>query len=356
MKNDDNKKVDSNDNLDELMKSATEKVSYDGGDDNKKKSKSTKKVVISTVIGLLLFGAALTVGAFMMGDNDIFEDKTKNPDWVGKEDDGVDKPIPEGEWDFDHPVELDEWAQEPFDSIAFWESEDNLNAVLDKSQRFQGLSDTIMWVSSGLPHGYADPEGVLDDPYTNDLTKEFLEDGSENPQYSYALREDYQKAYVTYTERLLNPIFGEWIFAQRANMPLKDNKTYNALSSMFTNSWWSDNVKEGEDYTGLPILVDWEGNDWDGIEFAERETGRYGTFFGRIVEDDENRVTSEIIGYDVNLQTIVKVNSPVEYYAFGKDEKVIHKKGTLEITLMSNSDSIDIRNRVVISDAKLSLD
>lgn len=358
--NEENEKKDLNENLDEMMKSASEKVDYnDNNNKGNKKGKSTKKVIIFTVIGLLLFGAVLATGAFMMNENDEFVDKSEDPDWVDK--DNVATEVDDDdefldEWNFERPIEVSDWAMNPFVQSEFWEEEGIEDKILEKSrEELQGFYSSVSWISSGIPSGYDDP-GIAG-PYTNNIEERFLEDESENPEFSYALSEDYQKAYVVYTERLLNPSFGGWAVVQSSDLvSVKDNRIYNQLRDMFSNEWWDNNVKESEDYTGLPIITEWTNGDWDKYDLAEREANRYGVFYGVIDDNEDRYVTSENIGSDEENQPIMQVSSPVKYYAFGKDKKLVEISGTLELTLQSNSDTLNVENRVIISDAKLTLE
>lgn len=339
--------------IDELMKQAAEKVDDDvkeAGPENEPK-KSPKKIVIATAVGLSIFMAALIGGALLLKNQEEFKDNTKEPGWVSNIG-GEKDPLIVGEWDFEYPIEVHEWAKGPFYVDTFW-NEENSEAIRKEAESMNALTVASKWVPSGIGHGYSDPKGLLAGANTNDLSQKKLKNGKDNPLFSYALKEDYENAFVIYTERLLNPTFGDWVFFQRANKSLKSASELGVLKNMFTSTWWDENIKEGEDYSKLPILVDWNGDDWGGIQLAERETGRYGTFYGKIEKDSE-KFTSNIIGDDENGMPIMEFEVPVEYSAFGKDA-IITKKGLLTITLKSNSESITPSERVVINSAKLEI-
>lgn len=357
MINDDEKKVNSNDNLDELMKTATQKISDDYGDNNgiNKKKKSTKKVIVLTISGLLLFAGILSAGAIFMNKPQSFEDKTKIPDWVEKKDEEEYEDDLIDEWDFEVPVELKDWASNPYISEAFWDNKKIEGVLLEEAREKRGLYSATSWMKSGLPSPYDDEE--IAGPYTNDISKRYAEDGvSDNPEFSYALAEDYQKAYILYTERLLNPTFGGWSSMQYSDVDIKRNIKFNQLKDMFSNQWWKENIENPDNYKNLPILVEWEKGDWDKYSLPEKETTNQGIFYGEVVEDEDRYISIENIGIDEENQAILKVNSPVKYYAKDINDDLIEITGTLELTLQSNSENLNVENRVIITEAKLMLD
>lgn len=341
-------------NIEELMKSATETVNEDiKADNGEQNKKRTKKIIISTSVGLGLFMSALIIGPLLLKNQEDFEDKTETPGWVLKEDEKKTEENNKKEWDFNYPIEVHEWSKQPYDRAAFW-TDNNTKKIMKQGESIKGLNESLLSIPSGQDHGYDDPNGQLVGAYTNDPMKEHKEDGSKNKMFSYAVKEDYVKSFVVNVERILNPVFGEWVFAQRADRNLKAEQTYEVLQDVFTNEWWSANIKEDQDYSKLPLVVDWNGDDWGGLSFAERVNGRYGTFYGEIVATDENPVTGSIKGYDEKGAHIVELKVPVQYKAFGEDDYLI-KKGTLTIELSSNVRDIDSRSRVILSNASLVL-
>lgn len=341
-------------NIEELLKSATETVNEEIKTDNdNKKNKKTKKVIISTSVGLGLFMSALIVGPLLLKNQEDFEDKTETPSWVSKENEKKSEEKSKKEWDFDYPIEVHEWSKQPYDRATFW-TEKNTDEIMKQGENIKGLNESLLSIPSSKEHGYDDPNGQLVGAYTNDPTKEYNEDGSENKMFSYAVKEDYVKSFVVNVERILNPVFGEWVFSQRAGRDLKSEQTYEELEDMFTPEWWSANIKEGQDYSKLPLVVDWNGDDWGGLKFAERVDGRYGTFYGEIVATEENPVTGSIKGYDERGARIVELKIPVQYKAFGEDDYLI-KKGTLTVEMRSNILDIDSRSRVILSNASLNM-
>ena len=357
MRNEDDKKVNSNENLDELMKAASKNVDYNPQDNNDKKGKSNKKVIVLSLIGLLAFGSIFAVGALTSKNPQDFEDKSKTPGWTEQE--GVENI--EGEedsvvtWDFKTPIKLKEWASTPYIVDEFWNNDKIEDVLLAEAREKRGFNSAVSWMNSGIPSPYDDDE--IAGPYTNDISKRYLEDGiTENPEFSYALAEDYQKAYVTYMERLINPSFGGWSSMQYSEIDIKNDPRFHEMRDMFTSEWWIKNVEENSNFTKLPILVEWEKGDWDKYGIKEKTVINQGVFYGEISEDEERYITVEDLGIDEENQSIIKVNSPVKYYALSEKGKPTEITGTLELTLQSNQENLNIENRVIISEAKLLLD
>lgn len=257
-----------------------------------------------------------------------------------------------GYWDFEYPAKVPTWSKQVFNQSFVTEKDDTYKALM----KFAEGHHDIVAFTAAMPSEVGGDWEDAPPAYTNDLSQEKV-DGVENPLFSYTLQEDYMIAYANYVHRLINPVFGDWVFAQRyvPNKPLKDNKDLAILKSMFNPEWWETNIVEGEDYTKLPILVDWDGDNFGGLEFAELEPGRFGTWYGIVDTDEENIVLVENLGRDERNSPILQIKTPIKYSAFGPDKKIIEKTGELEITLMSNPVA-HMLNRVIIKDAKLKID
>lgn len=344
-----------NNDLEELMKNATEKVdeTTDKNVHNEKSSNKTKKVVLLTLIGLVLLGGVFVSAGILMNKPQDFENKTKNPNWIEKTD------TPEtvenkNEWNFDHPIELKEWAIMPYNKNSFW-TESNVDEVLLEAQNNSSFYSSVSWIHSGLPSPYENLESKV---YTNNLSERYLEDGSENPDFSYAVSEDYQKAYITYTERLLNPVFGNWSVAQynpgsESVINAKRNYEFNSLKDMFSSEWWTSNIQESKDYSKLPLFAEWETGSWKNYNLKERENPKEAIFYGQVEFDEGEYLTAETIGNDEENMPIIKIDSPVKFYALQKDGEMIRKTGTLSLTLKSNYNSTNENDRIVIDKAGL---
>jgi len=174
--------------------------------------------------------------------------------------------------------------------------------------------------------------------YTNNLNQEKLEDGSDNPAYSFLLSEDVEFFFGHSVERLINPLYGEW-----TNLTLDlDNKNERTakltFDDMFSVDWFNDNISD-DDISALPILGNWDNQSVD-------KFGR--EWYGEIknvditFEDDSDRFTTDI---------------KVEYQRYTDDGDTEKKNGTLTLTAHPNyEDPDDINNRYVIVESKLSMD
>lgn len=354
---DENLKPKKNDELEKMMKQAAKGIDDNINKKKKENKKSTKKVVIFTSIGLVLFIATLIVGAILLKKPQEFEDKTASPDWVDNE--GVVN-IESPPLEVEYPIEVYEWAKEPYNQDTFWEEGMEKEILNVSKDDYRNFYFAISWMPSGLENEFN--KGELDEPYTNDVSKRYIENEGkyeENPNFSYALVEDYEKAIVVHTQRLLNPTFGGWAEVQvpaTEGREIKDDRQYNNLKDIFSQEWWNENIKEYEDYTNLPIMAEWNPGEWDKYNLAQKELIEQGMFYGQVNETEGNIIVAEIAGIDEEGQAVIDVTIPVKYVALGESGNNVEITGSLELTLESNQDSIDVRERIVISNAKLTLD
>jgi len=340
-------KENENKSLEEMMKLASEKVN----ESLPKKPKKSKKFAFVTVGAIVSLGVLLYIGSNFVSPQE-FEDNTKNPEWVDSQIEKNEIAEENSEWNFDYPVDVPKWSKQEFSITNVIENEETYNELIEFSKSFPEVNSATAWMPSKEAGDWEGAPPV----FTNNVWEEYLEDGTKNNRYSYTLKEDYLIAYASYTQQLINPTFGKWIFSQRYTpaKPMKDNSDLNVLQDIFSDEWWENNISEN-DYSSLPILADWNGDNFGGLEFAESIPGRYGTFFGIINENEEEEkfVTAEVLGADENDSPILKIVSPIKYVAFGIDDELIEKEGNLELTLKSNNEIIERFNRVVVSDAKL---
>lgn len=355
---DDNNTNTSTNDVEDLMRVASEKI-----DNNveapKESNANLNKVFKASGAVMGVFAILLVAGAVIVNKPQTFEDKTA----IKNSNNNVQEPSePEfaeasnDEWSFQYPVEVQDWTKRKYDQGYFLINEDNEKVILKDAQNIPGFYNSVSWMPSGIKGNW---EGA-DEPYTNNISEIYLKDKAgrytknKNPKYKYALKEDYEKAYLLSIQRLINPTFGEWVFAQRSdNKTLRNDTTFNVLKDMFHEDWWNENVKEGEDYSKLPILVDWNQDDFGGLEFAERIPGRYGTFFGAIDESGDKKVQSSVLGTNDKGVNIIEVTTPVKYSAFGRDDKIINKYGTIKLTFGSSDTS---HNPIIITSVEFSID
>ena len=128
------------------------------------------------------------------------------------------------------------------------------------------------------------------------------------------------------------------------------------MKDIFSEEWWNENIKEHEDYTNLPIMAEWNPGEWDKYNLAQKKLLEQGVFYGQVNETEDNIITAEIVGVDEEGQAVINVTIPVKYVALSENGGNVEITGNLELTFESNQNSIDVRERIVISNAKLTLD
>lgn len=342
-------------NLDDLMKLATENSSEPEYMSPKKKANKFGFLIVGSLTLLIL--TLVIWGIVSKPPKQEFVDKTETPivniDNNSNNNDKVSDGIsPDEVWSFERPVETPKWTTKPF-NVELFKNEETMKEIYRYAYEIQGFDLSVNWMPSGVK---GDWEGASE-PFTNNTWEQTVtnENGDEipNSRYKYALKEDYYKAYSTYIQRLINPSFGNWVFVQNNNNPIANN-AFNELKDMFSNDWWNSNIKDNEDYSKLPVLADWNEDNFVGLEFAEYVSGRYGTFYGEIYETEETRVKHEFMGVDERNIDIIKVITPIRYVAFGEKNE-IEKFGTIELTLASNESISALNNRIIITDVKLTL-
>lgn len=342
-----------NNDLDELMKVASEEVEHK---DEQVTSFSKLMYITIAITTLTMIGLIFGFVVSIMNTQELEDDTTKpikQPNLISEQ------MIPEqeidllSEWQFEYPIDVPKWSKQPFDVENILGDEKIYEELIKYAEEFQDIKASTAWMPSGIQGDWEGAPPV----FTNKVWEQTLEDGSNNPRYSYTLREDYLIAYTIYIQKLINPVFGEWVFYQRSipSKPYKDNEKYEIFKKMFSEAWWNTYIKTGEDYTSLPILADWDGDNFGGLEFAEPEPGTYGTFYGVIHETEEDFVTAETIGPDNQGSEMIKISTPIKYVAFDKHKKSIEKYGTIKLILGSNDDVSEANNRVIIMDAELIL-
>lgn len=339
-----NEKNEQDSNLDEMFKQAAGKQSE--FTDTQEKTK-VRNVAIASSVGALAIAALIGLGAYNINNTSEFENKTKEPGWVANLEEKQNEIMYSQDWDFDYPVEIQPWAREEFSNNFFKNEEE----ILKYTNTIEGLQTALIQIPSKNTNIHT-KDGQSSNKYTSDANEMFLENGKENRYYRHALREDYEMAFAMISQRLINPLFGEWVFAQKADFSLKDNTQYEVLKDMFDENWWNKTVSS-KDYSKLPILVDWTGKEWNDIGLADRVDGQYGTFYGAIEESEERKIVSKVVGADKLGQKIIKLEVPVTYYAFRKNGGTVQKKGTLHFSLKSNENSTSQNFKVVATDAKL---
>lgn len=347
------KKDDKNKDLEELMKSATEKVHYENYEKNDNQKKRPTKLIVALSIGAILLGAGIFAGTSLVKKPQEFVDKTETPSWVGKDKNNDETNNEANEFiDSAYPIERYEWTKRAY-SKDIWSKEGFMDEVLKASRedynRFYVLHASIN--RGGLYNN--EKENGRNKYYSNNPEDKLDKDGNPNPLYSYALLEDYEKAYVVYTQRLLDPHFGGWDSIQSSrDYDIIGDKGFDVLKDMFTERWWNENIQPASDYSKLPIMAEWNKGSWNSYNFTEKNIIS-GLFFGEIAESEERSISSKTLGIDKNRLPIVETNSPIVLKAFDVNDEIIELKGNLKLTLKPNEDFTNEENRVVIDNAEL---
>lgn len=351
MNNDLNK--NENKDLDELMKIATEKIE-EKDEEQEVEKKSPKKIILWTSISMVAFIGLLSVGGMMLGDQE-FENKSKTPEWVAEEK-GEDE-INHNVFEFARPVEIYPWAQEPYNIDTFWANEKNEKDILALSLTdYRNFYSNVAWIKSGIAP--EDKNENLAGPFTNDTMKQYNDNGSINKDFSYALSEDYQKAYALSMERLLNPVFGGWAVAQSSEKFGRDiagSTEFRPLEDLFDKTWWENNITKTNRFDNLPLMAEWKSGSWEKYNINKDVPSTNGVFYGKLAESEGHIINVQNLGSDSMGQPILKVSSPVKFYAFNEKGGIVTVDGTLDLTFKSNELDIDVKKRVVISDAKLTI-
>lgn len=341
-------------NDDDKLKDMFEAASADSdtlADKEPPKDDSKKKAILTAVGVMVGFGVLLGAGALMLRPQE-FEDKTEAPTWVDTQVEKVEKSEEYNMWDFEYPVEVPEWTKEPYRYNNFADNEEELAKLTEYAESYNSLFAGLAWLPSGIQ---GDWEGA-GEPYTSNIEEEYINDDIPNPQFSYALREDYIFAYTTYIQRLINPVFGDWAFSQES-YSAKDAKSdtqFEVLNDMFSTEWWETNIANAPDYSNLPIVADWAGDSFGGMALLDDKEGRIGEIFGVINETEDNYISVDVLGQDERGSDILKIDTPIKYVGVDKDKNTLEKNGTLSITIASNENYIS-ENRVVIINTSLTI-
>lgn len=95
-------------------------------------------------------------------------------------------------------IDLPEWAKKPWDTLTETDVE---NMVKDQEDNFIG------WVANALP---SEKDG-----FTTDTSKEYDQDGLPNEYYTTNTKEAFEKNMAIIVNRIINPLFGNWVDFQR---------------------------------------------------------------------------------------------------------------------------------------------
>lgn len=207
-------------------------------------------------------------------------------------------------------------------------------------------NDAIHWAHLTALGGHTVVLPSLEFGYINDINYALNEDGSINLNYSYVVRENVEYAFAIYSQRLLNPVFGNWSTFQFIDTNPSTSLGGQSFRDMFTSEWWNNNISENN-YRAIPIFADWEQDGYGGLNFYEGSTDK---FFGEITSMNVNMISLED-GSGVQ----VDIEAQVLFTAFGQNE-LLTKTGILTMQLVPNRDDIyNMDRRMLINEASLTI-
>ena len=360
-----------NQDIDELLKNATESVDDNYSEVVSTQENKTGKVII---VGVTLFAILVGVGVALIPKANEFIDKSAKPSWVIEE---LEKP--QGVVDIykiKYPVDVPEWTKQPASKFTPHTVKADYESIREWTSSLANVQNELNWLpssqySDGLAEGDVETtteeatgeifEISVDVSITNDLEKQFVGEGNEtyeNPNFYYTLREDYEITYAVGVQQLINPIFGAWSSAQHSgDYDIKSSSTFNILKRVMSDKWWESNIKENEDYSRLPILADWNRDDFGGLALitGDDKVGT-GHFFGQVINTDESNPTFTEVGTGHFGRPIFETSTPVKFVTFLEGGATKELTGVLKLTLSPNEYEFNSENRVVISESSLILD
>lgn len=298
--------------------------------DNQKKYARKKRIKFFLKIFLIILLLSTIAGmTFYLSSKKMeseFEDRTGLPDWltsrkdVEKENEEKEEVNLEGKY----PIEIYEWAKNPFDPKEFWAQEGIYDEIYKTIQKD---AYAIITAAAWMPASKGD--GVNDYiPKTNDVNEKLLDDGFPNPNFSYTLNEDYYKTFMVTIERILNPEFGDWD---------KDGQ----FSDIIDKKWLDKNKNKS-------LTLEWSEKLESEHNLPELYDNR---FFGKINKKKQIEIRDS--GHDSQRQPILDVDVPVEFFAFDTKGETVILEGNLKFKLLSNEDSSNVNNRVIVKDVEI---
>jgi len=290
-----------------------------------KRTREKRKKVIA-------IASASTAAVLLFGSLVIYDPFTQSLRWgngelgqigVGQQPggDATSAPIITNWWqepENQFPVDVPEWSKTIYNP-------ENAETSQKAYESFFGTN--VGMVGTGLP---AESTG-----FTSDLSKQFLEDGSKNPDFSYWTDKVFTTEVGLMIERLTNPVFGGWVDSQflteAVPTSLNDLFTQRALEEMRNTQ------------TRYPILLD--TLDEDLVEGGTRWVGQMEKF----------EVTLSFNAMTGQYQGLAKVD--ILYTSWTKDKKKVTRSAVLTLNLVSNAGNSgnDSDNRILIDGSVLAV-
>ena len=205
----------------------------------------------------------------------------------------------------------------------------------------QSVDEQVVW--------YASHFASRDTGFTNNPDELFSEDGSRNWDYSFVLAEDIEFFFGHNLERLINPVYGDWVDHQYPDSGLLNIAP---LRPMFTEGWWIENIEEGDD-SNLPIFADWNDDNYAAYIDDDVELISEGPRWVGNVDDYQFELVETFDGRSFALE----VEMDLSYTSYTENSGTVELPASLDITLVPNYDNPDLQNyRLAISSAELSID
>lgn len=181
--------------------------------------------------------------------------------------------------------------------------------------------------------------------YSNRKEDMYHDDGSRNWEYSYVLAEDIQFLFGHHIERLLNPVYGDWVDLQYGET---EGFNYNQFRQLFTKRWWNANIVEG-DPSNLPLFADWEGDGYS--DYTDEELSADGSprWVGEI-EDYDFELIETNEGRSFEIEATLDIN----FVSWIEGRGSVTQKAQLDITIVPNYDRTDLYSyRTILDSAEL---
>ena len=212
-------------------------------------------------------------------------------------------------------IPLPDWAKKSYYSLTESEKTEMITSLDNKL--FENIIQSLPSKSDGYT---SNPEEMLD------------EEGFPNLYYTTILQEDIKEFSILYLNRIINPIFGDWVNYQYGKEYNPENIDSNIYSDMFTSDYIEKNKNS------LPFLADKEKNNF-GYEW-DNTKDKQARVIGVI--DDIYEISSNDDFSEINLKASVVT------FANTKNSQV-RKNYNIEMKLVKNEDSSQY-NKVLISE------
>ena len=318
----------------EEMIAADKKADKDDDDylNKARKRGNSKRVVIGSIGGAVAVAAVVGVIAFNPFGGDQKQSKAPETVAITTPSPGVgnDKSVSDESFAVDQyiPFKTQPWQNETYDKDT------------------KGLRDSILKHTDGTELDLG--SGILpseDSGFTSDFSKRRTKAGGTNPLYAYWTHEVFEAEVGLITERLLNPVFGDWEIYQWSGLKADTDFPVSIFSDIFRDEMLERNSGKPKS-SWVPVFADWNSNDYDDPSLLEFESRWFGKVKSTEVYYDKDEETGK---------TTAKSTSKVEFTAWHQDQTKVKRTGTLTLDLISNPEKSDT-NRVQINDASLVMD